>query len=347
MSNMNEKMMIFIVLSVYYLMVADETHMTVVLISFIAAFSINVIEKEYMLFIIAAVFTGLLFIDINYLYYFPLLAHIIYVKYGRYGILALVPIALYQQWELLFLSVLIFYMTSLSVKLFETKQLNKKMRDQLTEDNLRLKAQRNEIMKTHEKDIYMAELNERNRIARDMHDALGHSLSSSILLIESLQYVKDDVQIRKSLTQLQGRLKDGMNDIRHSIHNLYDTSIDLEARIEHYITEMDQYKTEFIYDIKIVLSHEQKIDLLSVVKEALINIRKHSSATAVKIIIKEHPKFLAITIKDNGQGKTHRNTGMGLQSMTEIVQKYGGVLNTFSDDGFVVHAIFYKEAEKI
>src|SRR5690625_4498058 len=105
MSKMNEKIMIFIVLAVYYLLSADETHVTVILISFIAAFSIDVIEKKYMLFVIAAVFTGLLFIDINYVYYFPLLAHIIYAEYCKYGILALIPIALFQQWELLFLSI--------------------------------------------------------------------------------------------------------------------------------------------------------------------------------------------------------------------------------------------------
>lgn len=343
MSKIYEKIMIFIVLSAFYLLSSDDTHITVILISFIAAFSIDVIRKKYMLFIIIVMFAVLVYIDINYLYFLPLVSHIIFKEYGRYGIIALAPIVLFQEWALLFLSILIFYMTVLSSKLSEAKQLNREMRDQLTEDNMRLKAQRNELMKTHEKDIYMAGLNERNRIARDMHDALGHSLSSSILLIESLQYVKDEETLHHSLKQLQDRLKIGMEDVRHSIHNLYDTSIDLEARIESYLGEMDDYSKEFIYDVNITLTHEQKIDMLSLVREALTNIRKHSNASAFKVIIKEHPKFLALTVKDNGHADKEFNRGMGLQSMTEIVQKYGGMLNTFNDEGFIVHAIFYME----
>lgn len=343
MSKIYEKIMIFIVLSAFYLLSSDDPHITVILISFITAFSIDVIRKNYMMFIIIAIFAVLLFMDINYLYFLPLVSHIIFMEYGSYGLLALIPIVLFQEWALLFLSTFIFYMAVLSRELSEAKQLNREMRDQLTEDNMRLRAQRNELMKTHEKDIYMAGLNERNRIARDMHDALGHSLSSSILLIESLKYVKDEETLHHSLKQLQDRLKVGMEDVRHSIHNLYDTSIDLESRIESYLGEMDNYSKEFIYDVNIRLTHEQKIDMLSLVREALTNIRKHSNASAFKVIIKEHPKFLAMTVKDNGNADNKFSRGMGLQSMTETVQKYGGVLNTFNDEGFTVHAIFYME----
>jgi|GEM_PF-452493 Signal transduction histidine kinase len=343
MSKIYEKIMIFITLAAYYLLTSDEAQVTVILISFIAAFSIDVINRKYMLFIVIVLFGFLLLLDINYLYFLPLISHIIFAEYGKYGILALIPILIFQQWGLLILSVLIFYLTALSLELSAAKELNRKMRDRLTEDNMRLKAQHNELMKSHEKDIYMAGLNERNRIARDMHDALGHSLSSSILLIESLQYVKDENKLRKSLKQLQERLKMGMDDVRNSIHNLYDTSIELEARIESYLAEMENYKGELIYDVKLTLTHEQKIDMLSLVREALTNIRKHSNAGAFKIVIKEHPKFLALTVKDDGSTEGYFKKGMGLQSMTETVQKYGGVLNVFKDEGFIVHAIFYKE----
>lgn len=346
MSKIYEKLLIFTVLTLYYFMSVETANVTVILISFIALFSIDAFKKKYVVFIVLTVLLGLLLIDISYLYFFPLLAYAVYGKYGRMGLLTLIPILLFKEWELLILSLIILYIMNLSVKLYREKELTQRMRDQLTEDNLRLKAQRNEIMKTHEKDIYMAGLNERNRIARDMHDALGHSLSSSILLIESLQYVKDQDKLQQSLKQLQGRLKDGMNDIRHSIHNLYDTSIDLEARIDSYLIEMEQYSKEFIYDVKLTMTHEQKIDMLSIVREALTNIRKHSNATAFKVVIKEHPKFLTLTVKDNGKVSDSYNTGMGLQSMREIVQKYGGVLTTFTADGFVVHTIFYKEAER-
>src|SRR5699024_4158437 len=152
---------------------------------------IDAFKKKYVVFIVLTVLLGLLLIDISYLYFFPLLAYAVYGKYGRMGLLTLIPILLFKEWELLILSLIILYIMSLSVKLYRRKELTQRILDQLSEEYLRLKAHRNEIMKSHEKDIYMAGLNERNRIARDMHDALWHSLSSSILLIVSLQYVKD------------------------------------------------------------------------------------------------------------------------------------------------------------
>src|SRR5699024_1404410 len=258
----------------------------------------------------------------------------VYGKYGRMGLLTLIPILLFKEWELLILSLIILYIMSLSVKLYREKELTQRMRDQLTEDNLRLKAQRNEIMKTHEKDIYMAGLNERNRIARDMHDALGHSLSSSILLIESLQYVRDEEKLKESLSLLQGRLKSGMDDIRMSIHHLYETSIDLKSRIEDYMEEMEPFDVELYYDVDMEIGHEVKIDILSIVKEALTNVKKHSQASEVNIFIKEQNDFLTLSIKDNGSRKPEKNKGMGLLSMREIVAKYSGIFNTFHDGGF-------------
>lgn len=346
MQRATEKLIIFFILTVNYLLSVSEPSVLLTLSAFILTFIPDVLKNKYVTVLSNVFLLFFLIIDFNFVYFLPATVYSLFIIVGFPSLLLLLPTIISQKWILVLLSILIFYLLNLSLKLSKEKELNKNMRDKLTEDNMRLRAQRNVLMKTHEKDVYLAGLNERNRIARDMHDALGHSLSSSILLIESLQYVKDESKLRESLSSLQNRLKEGMDDIRHSIHHLYDTSIDIEARIDSFLSDMTDYRYEFFYDVNLELKHEEKIDLLSIVREALTNIRKHSNASEITVVIKEHPKYLTLTIKDNGTLNQEVKKGMGIQLMTEIVQKYGGIMNAFYDKGFTVHAIFYKEGLK-
>src|SRR5699024_61910 len=269
--------------------------------AFILTFIPDVLKNKYVTVLSNVLLLFFLMIDFNFIYFLPATVYSLFIIVGFPSLLLLLPIFISQKWILVFLSILIFYLLNLSLKLSKEKELNKNMRDKLTEDNMRLRAQRNVLMKTHEKDIYLAGLNERNRIARDMHDALGHSLSSSILLIESLQYVKDEEKLKESLGMVQGRLKSGMDDIRMSIHHLYETSIDLKTRIEDYMEEMERFDVELYYDVDMEIGHEVKRDILSIVKEALTNGKKHAQASEVHIFIKEQNDFLTLSIKDNGR----------------------------------------------
>lgn len=343
MGNLNEKMMTFLILLIYYLYAESEASVIIVLVSFILFFVSDVFKTTYIAYFSVIIMFMLLILDTHFVYFIPGAIYVLLQLVGPYSIVGFIPLFLLSEWVLLIVSVLLMYLSFLSLKLERRTKENRNMRDQLTEDNIRLRAQRNELMNNHEKDIYLAGLNERNRIARDMHDALGHSLSSSILLIESLQFVNDEAELKQSLKMLQDRLKTGMNDIRHSIHHLYDTSIDIEARIEQYLSDMENFETHFVFDVNREFKQEEKIDILAIVRESLTNITKHSNGDEISVIIKEHPKYLTMTIKDNGTSEAVPNKGMGIQTMKEVVMKYGGVLNTFNDQGFTVHAIFYKE----
>src|SRR5699024_7327206 len=119
----------------------------------------------------------------------------------------------------------------------------------------------------------------------------------------------------ESLSSLQNRLKEGMDDIRHSIHHLYDTSIDIEARIDSFLSDMTDYRYEFFYDVNLELKHEEKIDLLSIGREALTNIRKHSNASESTAAIEEHPEYLTVTINDHPPLSQEVKKVMGIQSI--------------------------------
>ena len=339
-----EKMTMFMVMTLIYVLFSDEVSVFIVLTAFIILFLPEVLNIKYLLEIITVLLIVLVFINAEWIYYFPLLTLFVHNKYGKWAYMLLLIFVIYEEWLLLVFSLAGFYLSALNLRITSLESDNRKIRDRLTRDNMQLKKKHNELMKSHEKEVFSASLNERNRIARDMHDALGHSLSSSILLIESLQYVDDEKKIKTSLKTLQKRLKSGMDDIRNSIHHLYDTSIDFRSRVESYVDNMrSDYDIDFQYNVDMPMSHELKLDLLSIVMESLTNIRKHSDATAVSIIVREHPEYIIIVIKDNGSHNKKSEHGMGLQSMKETVRKYNGVFNTMDDDGFKVHVFLYKE----
>lgn len=343
MRNVIEKLIIYIILSGYYFIMEDEFNIVVVLSAFILLFSIDLIWVKWFPLLIILIMTVLTMMFNEWLYYFPLVIQAAAYTFGGWSLILLALFILFPDWMLFAVSLAVIYITQMNSQIDALEFENRNNRDQLTRDNLKLRRQHNELMKNHEKEVYTAGLNERNRIARDMHDAVGHSLSSSILLIESLQYVKDPEKIQSALKQLQTRLKQGMNDIRTSIHHLYDTSIDFKSRVEEYVDEMDTFNVDYQYQIESKLPHHLKVDLLSLIRESLTNVKKHSNAGFVTVILREHPEFITISIKDNGTIYRSTDQGMGIETMKETVQKYKGVLNTFYDNGFTVHVILNKE----
>ncbi|NLY45789.1 MAG: two-component sensor histidine kinase [Tissierella sp.] len=222
---------------------------------------------------------------------------------------------------------------------------NKIVRDELKEDAIYLKRYNEQLKIDREKNIHIAVLTERNRIARELHDSIGHVLSSSILQVEALKISSDDLT-NEGLAQLQDTLSNGMDDIRNSIHNLHRESFDLKSRIDHLLGEMQNIDVELSYRIEEDLSYDLKFDIVSVIKEGITNCVKHSDATKLNISLIGQPKFYTIIIKDNGssyqEDKIKSSDGIGLISMNEIAEKYNGFLNYGYDSGFKIHITLMK-----
>ncbi|WP_158016413.1 sensor histidine kinase [Tissierella creatinophila] len=222
---------------------------------------------------------------------------------------------------------------------------NKMIRDGLKEDAIYLRKYNEQLKIDREKNIYIAILTERNRIAREIHDSIGHSISSGILQVEALKVVSNDNTI-KGLDLLQNTLSSGMDDIRNSIHNLYNDSLDLRKRIESLCDEAISLNISLNYKLDEPLSYDLKFDILSIIRESITNTIKHSDANKLNINLLTQPKFYSIIIKDNGKNfnetKDLLSKGIGLISMDEIARKYNGFLNYEFKDGFKIHITLMK-----
>lgn len=106
-----------------------------------------------------------------------------------------------------------------------------RLRDTSTELNLVLQEKNKNLMEKQDYEIYLATLRERNRIAREIHDNVGHMLSRSILQMGALITIHKEEPLHGQLAGVGETLNQAMNSIRESVHDLHDESIDLRQSI--------------------------------------------------------------------------------------------------------------------
>lgn len=315
------------------------------LISLILSLSLDLLRPKKIRVFIYFVFIVFYFYDPMFVYYLPLFMYNMYLDFNKYAFLVILLIIKDFSIVNMLVSFISIYLSIMTKKFNEFLNENKTVRDELKEDAIYLKKYNEQLKIDKEKNIHIAILTERNRIARELHDSIGHAISSSILQVEALKVISHNTML-ENLSLLQNTLNNGMNDIRTSIHNLYNESLDLETKIESLCREIPTIEVELIYKLDDNLSYDLKFDILSVIREAITNCVKHSNATELKISLLSQPKFYSIIIKDNGSNFNETDNllskGIGLLSMNEIADKYNGFLNYGFDDGFKIHLTLMK-----
>ena len=222
-----------------------------------------------------------------------------------------------------------------------------KMRDSDTELMIALKNKNRAILEKHDSEVSIATLRERNRIAREIHDNVGHLLSRSLLQMGALLAITDKekqpVQYAAA-ESVKSTLNSAMNSIRESVHGLRDDSLDLKRAVEEAVSEMrGSYKVHLETDFSEDMPAAVKLCFIATVKEAMSNIIKHSSADEVSVTIREHPALYQLCISDNGKGGKTANDGMGLANMRDRVESLHGFMRIDSENGFKIFISIRKE----
>ena len=212
------------------------------------------------------------------------------------------------------------------------------MRDEQSYLELKNRQSKDELIRKQDYEVHAATLTERNRIAREIHDHVGHMLSRSILQLGAILAINKDEKLAVPLRGLKDTLDTAMNNIRESVHDLKDDALDLEYMVNEVIREYEMLDIEFDYDMGQYLSKEIKYCCIAIVKEALTNTVKHSDGNRVSIVMREHPALYQVLIEDNGSCMNTNvdKTGIGLDNMTERVGAFGGNIRFSSDNGFKI-----------
>ncbi len=234
---------------------------------------------------------------------------------------------------------------SYNLKQFQNNYIN--LRDETAEMADSLSKKNKELLEKQDYEVNLATLNERNRIAREIHDNIGHMLSRSILQVGALLAITKDETTKDALENVKIALTSGMDSIRNSIHNIHEDSIDLKTKLESIVHEFTFCDISFSYQVTNDFTIKAKYSILYIVKEALNNVIKHSNATKVMISINEHQNLYQLVISDNGTKKPDASSAgsMGINSMQERIASLNGTIHIDSDMGYRIFISIPKETE--
>jgi len=200
----------------------------------------------------------------------------------------------------------------------------------------------NEQLRSHAAAIEeLAKTKERNRIARDIHDGLGHYLTVVHVQLEAANTLmaRDPPAAREALLKAQELTREGLAEVRRSVALLRGSKPQrqLVAAIEELAGECsaDGIKAELkLRGSPRPLPEPVEITLYRAAQEALTNVRRHARASQVSIELAFAPsERIRLRVKDNGVGADRVGQGFGLIGLRERAESVGGKMAVRSARG--------------
>ena len=249
-------------------------------------------------------------------------------------------------WSVIFFLVLAVWMCIKTGRILEDRRKIKALRDDAAEREQTLSRQNDQLMEARDSEVMTAQLAERNRIAREIHDNVGHTLSRALLQVGALLAIHKEEPVHGQLSAVRETLDSAMTNIRSSVHDLHDSAVDLEGTVRQMT---DPLKESFLLKLEIDVSadmpREKKYGIIGILREAVSNILRHSRNDTVLISVLEHPGFYQLVVHDYlSEGGTLRTQpvtgresavpGIGLTNIETRVRSMGGSVQITEEDGF-------------
>ena len=234
---------------------------------------------------------------------------------------------------------------------------------ELQEARLHESQQREQLRAELFRKVVGAQESERQRIARDLHDETGQSLTAIGMGLRGLSDETNEKKRRGTLGQLQSLTSDSLKELQRIIADLRPAHLDdlgLSATLRWYASRFHELTTILVrVDIEgnePALDDVVKITIFRIAQEALNNIIKHSQATNVNVRLDYRNKEAIIFIRDNGKGFDMESVqsrigrvSLGLAGMEERAMLLGGSLYIRSrpNYGTEVEAVIPYQVEKV
>ena len=192
-----------------------------------------------------------------------------------------------------------------------------------------------------------AQTKERNRLAREIHDTLGHTLTgisagldACVAMIETTPF-----KVKKQLEILSNITRKGIKETRRSVHELRPDGLErfgLENEIIAMVEETNaitDLHINYIYEIKhLRFDEDEENTIYRIVQEGITNAIRHGRASKIDICMVEENFEVCIHMRDNGIGCTKIQDGFGTKYMKERIHMLGGNVEFDGSDGFTIDA---------
>ncbi len=198
------------------------------------------------------------------------------------------------------------------------------------------------LIKQSQKEVRsLAQVDERERIARDLHDVLGHSLTSITLKAELAGRLIDinPAEAQKHINDIQEISRAALSQVRETVTE-YKTNT-LQNELSHARIALQSMDIELKCDLEsLVVPPMIESAFAMVVREAVTNVLRHSKASRCSIRLENSKGYLALKINDNGGGTGDIIFGNGLKGMKERISVLGGWLEVEMTAGLNICAYF-------
>lgn len=228
------------------------------------------------------------------------------------------------------------------------------VRDDLREKVLTLQDTNARLLHAQDHELRAAALSERTRIAREIHDGVGHLLTRLLLQVKALQVVHRDAPgVVADLTTLDDGLDEALDSMRRSVHALSDEGEELATSLNLLGLRCG------IATVSVDCSTDTEPPaavarcVVAVVREALTNAARHGKARSARVAVTDYPAFWQVTVDNDGVVPDEDEpavdgrggSGLGLRSMTERVEALGGRVRITLRPRFTVFATIPKDGQ--
>lgn len=182
----------------------------------------------------------------------------------------------------------------------------------------------------------MAQMRERNRLAREIHDTLGHTLTGIIMGADAGLALFDIApeESKKRIQVVAQSARDGLTDVRRSIKALRPDALEASSLSEALEGMIENFRLTTSAQIAYAqeagtlnLDPDEEDALYRVVQEGMTNAVRHGQANRIAIRLTRTGNVLTVTIRDNGTGCEKPVEGFGLRHMRERLEMLGGTLS--------------------
>lgn len=193
-------------------------------------------------------------------------------------------------------------------------------------------------------------MRERTRIARELHDSLGHYLTAINMQAQAAQAVMtlSPQQAGEALAHIRTLAREGLQEVRKSIEAMRIQPLEnrsLHEALRMLVTDNQQGSLTIDYVVQgtpFSAAPEVEMTFYRIAQEALTNIHRHAQAQSatVTLVYRDQPKGIRICIEDTGIGAAQTRGGFGLLGLQERVHLLGGVMRTRTapGEGFAIEA---------
>lgn len=193
----------------------------------------------------------------------------------------------------------------------------------------------------------MVQTRERNRLAREIHDTIGHALTGISAGLDACMAIIDvsPERTKQQLEIISNTARDGIKEVRRSVNELRPDALErfsLQYAIQKMITDMTSVsgcKVYFSSEIAhFKFDEDEEMAIYRVIQESMTNSIRHGKADKIWINIKKDHSDVILQIRDNGIGCSDIQSGFGTKHIKERIGMLGGKVSFDGKKGFTVEA---------